>query len=186
MTLNTALITEDGLRDFHARLKTFRPKVLLGYANSLKLLAQYLKSHGLAAYQPRSIVSTAEVLGPEDRALIEDVFGCRVFNRYGCREVSVIASECAEHAGMHIMAEGLCVEVVRGGRYAPPGEAGAVLITDLLNLAMPLIRYRIGDVAASQAGPCSCGRGLPRLEGLQGRVTDFLVARTGALSRASR
>ncbi|MGA2030671.1 MAG: hypothetical protein ABSG68_00305 [Thermoguttaceae bacterium] len=181
VTLNTALITEERLRDFHARLKKFRPKVLVGYANSLRLFAQYVKCHGLAAYQPHSIISTAEVLEPTDRALIEDVFGCRTFNRYGCREVSVIASECVEHSGMHIMAEGLYVEVVCGDRPAQPGEAGAVLVTDLLNLAMPLIRYRIGDMATPATGPCRCGRGLPRLEGLQGRATDFLVGADGRL-----
>ncbi len=181
VALNTAMITERGLRDFHARLTQFRPKILIGYANSLKLLAQYLKSNGLPAHRPHAIVATAEVLEPESRALIEGVFGCRVFNRYGCREVSVIASECAEHRGMHIMAEGLYVEVVCGDRPAQPGEAGEVVVTDLLNLAMPLIRYRIGDRAVPASGACPCGRGLPRIEGLQGRATDFLVGADGRL-----
>lgn len=181
VSLNTVLITEERLREFHARLQRFRPKIIIGYANSLRLFAQYLKSHDLAAYQPSAIVSTAEVLEAEDRELIEGVFGCRIFNRYGCREVSVIASECAEHTGMHIMAEGLYVEVVCGQRLAQPGEVGAVLLTDLLNLAMPLIRYRVGDMAAPATGPCRCGRSLPRLEGIQGRVTDFLVGEDGCL-----
>ncbi len=121
------------------------------------------------------------MLEPSARTLIEEVFGCRVFNRYGCREVSVIASECAEHAGMHVMAEGLYVEVVRGDRPAQPGELGAVLVTDLLNLAMPLVRYRIGDMAAVEDGGCACGRGLPRLRTVEGRVTDFLVGTDGRL-----
>src|SRR5262249_41754766 len=71
--------------------------------------------------------------------------------------------------------EGLHVEVVVGDRPAAPGETGAVLVTDLLNRAMPLIRYRIGDLAAWEPGDCPCGRGLPRLRGVAGRVTDFLV-----------
>jgi phenylacetate-CoA ligase len=179
--LNTAHITEEKLAGFHDEMRRFRPKTIVAYARSVALLARFLKARGISAYQPQSIVTTAEVLEPEDRSLVEDVFGCPIFNRYGCREVSVIATECAEHHGLHVMAEGLYVEVVRGGRLAEPGEVGEVLVTDLMNLAMPLIRYRIGDVAAWEAGKCPCGRALPRLGGLMGRSTDFLVGHDGRL-----
>jgi phenylacetate-CoA ligase len=104
-----------------------------------------------------------------------------VFNRYGCREVSVVASECAAHRGLHIMAEGLYVEIETPRGPAAPGEMGAILVTDLLNHAMPLIRYRIGDLGAWADGTCPCGRGLPRLERVAGRVTDFLVGCDGRL-----
>jgi phenylacetate-CoA ligase len=79
------------------------------------------------------------------------------------------------------MAEGLYVEIVNGDRPAQPGESGSILVTDLLNHAMPLIRYRIGDVASWLEGLCSCGRSLPRLHSVQGRVTDFLVGGDGRL-----
>jgi phenylacetate-CoA ligase len=95
--------------------------------------------------------------------------------------VSVIASECDAHAGLHIMTEGLYVEVETPSGPARPGEVGSVLITDLLNHAMPLIRYRIGDMGAFAAGDCPCGRHLPRLEKIAGRVTDFLVGGGGRL-----
>ncbi len=179
--LNTACITEDKLRAFHAAMKRFRPKHILAYAKSLVLVARYLKEHQLTAYQPQSIVTSAEVLEPSERVLIEEVFGCPVFNRYGCREVSVIASECPEHNGLHVMAEGLLVEVVHGNRPARPGELGEILVTDLLNLAMPLIRYRIGDMAIQANDNCACGRTLPRLKNVAGRVTDFLVGSDGRL-----
>ena len=104
-----------------------------------------------------------------------------VFNRYGCREVSVIASECAAHSGLHVMAEGLYLEIETPHGPAAPGEMGAILVTDLLNHAMPLIRYRIGDLARWADGACPCGRGLPRLERVAGRVTDFLVGCDGRL-----
>ncbi len=181
IALDTGYITESKLQAFHAALKRFRPEIIVAYANSVALLARFLKSRPEPAYRPRSIIATAEVLDASTRALIEEVFGCRVFNRYGCREVSVIASECAQHDGLHLMAEGLYVEVVRGSRAAQPGEVGAVLVTDLLNLAMPLIRYRIGDMAAVEDRDCACGRGLPRLRGVEGRVTDFLVGSDGRL-----
>lgn len=181
MFLNAGHLTEDALRSFSHSIKQFRPKVVLAYARSMALLARYIRDHQMQAYQPKSIVTSAEVLSDVERALIEDVFGCPVFNRYGCREVSVVASECSQHSGLHIMAEGLYVEVVRDGRQARVGELGAVLVTDLLNLAMPLIRYRIGDLAIQDDTPCPCGRGLPRLRSVEGRVTDFLVGVDGRL-----
>ena len=93
----------------------------------------------------------------------------------------MIASECAAHRGMHTMAEGLYVEVETPDGPARPGEVGSILVTDLLNFAMPLIRYRIGDMGSWAAGRCPCGRGLPRLEHVAGRVTDFLVGGDGRL-----
>ncbi|MGQ9652365.1 MAG: phenylacetate--CoA ligase family protein, partial [Phycisphaerae bacterium] len=179
--LNTACITAEKMRDFDRQLKSFRPKVILAYAKSAVLFARFLKHEGIAAYQPQAMVTSAEVLEDEERLLLEEVFGCPVFNRYGCREVSVIASECDRHNGMHIMAEGLYVEIVRDSRPARAGELGEVLVTDLLNYGMPLIRYRIGDMGVATSGRCPCGRGLPRLERLAGRVTDFLVGVDGRL-----
>jgi phenylacetate-CoA ligase len=179
--LDTAHVTEAGLRDFHQALKDYRPRVIQAYARSLLLFARYLEQRGWQPHRPEGIITSAEVLEDADRALIERVFGCRVFNRYGCREVSVIASECDAHLGLHVMAEGLYLEVVRGDMPAAPGEAGSILVTDLLNHAMPLIRYRIGDVGAWEPGTCPCGRHLPRLRQVQGRVTDFLVGCDGRL-----
>jgi phenylacetate-CoA ligase len=179
--LDTGHLTEADLARFHAALKRFRPRVILAYAQAAVLFARYLQARGLEAYRPHSLVTSAEVLTEEERRLLETVFGCRVFNRYGSRDVSVIASECEAHAGLHTMAEGLYVEVVRGNRPAAPGETGAILVTDLLNRAMPLIRYRIGDAGSWEQGPCRCGRGLPRLREVGGRVTDFLVGRDGRL-----
>jgi phenylacetate-CoA ligase len=181
IALDTGNITESKLQSFDAELKRFRPKVIVAYANSIALLARYLKSRQIPSYRPQSIITSAEVLEPSTRTLVEETFGCRVFNRYGCREVSVLASECSEHDGMHVMAEGLYLEVVCGNRPAKPGELGAVIVTDLLNLAMPLVRYRIGDMAVVEDGACRCGRGLPRLKQLAGRVTDFLIGSDGRL-----
>jgi phenylacetate-CoA ligase len=82
---------------------------------------------------------------------------------------------------MHVMAEGLYLEIETPRGPAAPGELGGILVTDLLNLAMPLIRYRIGDMGAWSAGDCPCGRSLPRLQRVAGRVTDFLVGCDGRL-----
>ncbi len=146
--LDTANVTEETLLSFHEALWRYRPRVIQAYARSAVLFARYLHANGLHAYQPQSIVTSAEILEEHERRLLEEVFRCPVFNRYGCREVSVVASECAEHSGLHVMAEGLYVEIETPHGPAAPGEMGAILVTDLLNHAMPLIRYRIGDLGA--------------------------------------
>lgn len=179
--LDTANITEANLAEFHTELLRYKPRILQAYARSAVLFARYLQARGLTPHRPHSIVTSAEVLETDERRLLEDVFGCPVFNRYGCREVSVIASECAEHSGLHVMCEGLYLEIETPHGPAAPGEMGSILVTDLLNHAMPLIRYRIGDVGAWAFGKCACGRGLPRLERVAGRVTDFLVGCDGRL-----
>jgi phenylacetate-CoA ligase len=179
--LDTGHVTEACLAEYHQSLLRFRPRVILAYARSAVLLARYLRARGLQPHRPHAVVTSAEVLTDDERALVEQVFGCPVFNRYGSRETSVLASECEAHDGLHVMAEGLHVEVVRGDRPAAPGEAGAILVTDLLNYPMPLIRYRIGDAGSWAEGACRCGRALPRLRAVEGRVTDFLVGADGRL-----
>jgi phenylacetate-CoA ligase len=179
--LDTAALTEETLLAFHRALWRQRPRIIQAYARSAVLFARFLRSQNLKPYRPLSLITTAEVLEDPDRDLLEGVFGCPVFNRYGCREVSVVASECTGHRGMHVMAEGLYVEVESQAGPAGPGQLGGILVTDLLNPAMPLIRYRIGDMGAWAAGPCPCGRTLPRLEKVSGRVTDFLVGCDGRL-----
>lgn len=180
--LNSGEINEHNIVEFHESLKKFRPVTILAYARSLALVARYLKAKGLSAYQPEGIITSAETLSDDDRVLIEEVFGAKVFNRYGCREVSVIASECEYHDGLHTMAECLIVEIVNAqGQPADFGEMGSIVVTDLFNYAMPLIRYRIGDVGSLKEGSCPCGRGLPMLERVEGRVTDFLVGTDGRL-----
>ncbi len=179
--LDTAAVTEESLSCFHQALHRFQPRILQAYARSAVLFARYVAENRLRPYRPLSIVTSAEVLEPADRELLESVFGCPVYNRYGCREFSVIASECPAHAGLHVMAEGLLVEVETPTGPARPGEVGSLLVTDLLNPAMPLIRYRIGDLGSWARHPCPCGRKLPLLEEVAGRVTDFLVGADGRL-----
>jgi phenylacetate-coenzyme A ligase PaaK-like adenylate-forming protein len=181
MWLDAGCLTEQRMLEFDAALHRFRPRIIQAYARAVVLFARFLQATGRTAYRPHSIVTSAEMLEPSDRTLLEQVFGCPVFNRYGCREVSVVASECPAHSGLHVMAEGLYLEIETPNGPAASGEMGAVLVTDLLNGAMPLIRYRIGDLAAWADGPCPCGRGLPRLERVAGRITDFLVGADGRL-----
>jgi phenylacetate-CoA ligase len=176
--LNTSSIQEDDWCAFIAAIRAKRPQTLVAYAQSAALFAKHLQERGISDITFKSVITTAEVLMPADRVLIEKVLRCHVFNRYGCREVSVIASECEQHTGMHINAEALLVEIVPDP--AIPAPAGKLVITDLLNYSMPLIRYEIGDVGSfAAAHSCPCGRGLPLLAEVNGRTTDFLILPDG-------
>jgi phenylacetate-CoA ligase len=179
--LNAAELTERSMHQFHLALLRYRPRIIQAYARSAALFAQWLEMSKLQPYRPHAIITTAEVLDQSTRTTLERVFQCPVFNRYGCREVSVIASECEAHQGMHIMAEGLYLEIDHTRFSDITNQAGCILVTDLLNFAMPLIRYRIGDIGSWASGACPCGRQLPRLQQIQGRVTDFLVGSDGRL-----
>ena len=177
--LDASSIDDKSMSSFLEELLRYQPAIIQAYANTLGLFARYVHSRGGTDLRPKAIITSAEVLTHENRRLIEDVFSCRVYNRYGSREVSVIASECSEHQGMHINAENLLVEVLVDGR-STVDQDGEIVITDLRNLAMPMIRYRIKDVGRIKREPCSCSRGLPLMELSGGRVTDFLTATNGS------
>src|SRR5262249_31869618 len=122
--------------------------------------------------RPSGIVSTAMPLHDWQRTVTEEVFGVPATNRYGCEEVSLIACECEKHRGLHVAAESVLTEVEADGK---------LLVTDLSNAAMPLVRYRIGDVVRSTDRGCECGRGLPLIESIEGRDADYVVTPSGAL-----
>jgi phenylacetate-CoA ligase len=115
------------------------------------------------------------------RETIEGVFGCKVFDRYGSREVSDIAGECSAHRGLHVFPWGCYVEVVDdAGERVPAGTEGNILVTCLGNYAMPLVRYQIGDRGVlSSDTTCSCGRGGQILERIAGRNDDIFVRSDG-------
>ncbi|WP_437621714.1 phenylacetate--CoA ligase family protein [Sorangium sp. So ce1151] len=158
-----------------------RPQLIVGYTGALYQAARYALSEGRALPAPRGVVTSAERLFAHQREAIERAFGAPVFDRYGCRELMLIAAECERHAGKHINMEGVYVELLRDGRHAPPGEAGEVVVTDLICRSMPLIRYKNQDVAIAAGAPCACGRGLPMLASVEGRVLDLLVGPDGQL-----
>jgi phenylacetate-CoA ligase len=177
--LDASSLDDQSMEHFYRELARFKPAIIQAYANTLALFARFLQERGRKPAPVKGIITSAEVLTTEDRQLIEKIFSCRVYNRYGSREVAVIASECVEHQGMHVNAENLHVEALVDGRSVIDDD-GEVVITDLSNLAMPLIRYRIGDVGRMLSRSCSCRRGLPLMELSGGRVTDFLVATSGS------
>jgi phenylacetate-CoA ligase len=151
-----------------------RPHLIVGYAVALGLLARHVIDRRLRAWDDLGVVSCAEPLGAQDREVVTRAFG-PVFDTYGSRETMLLAAECERHDGLHTMDDAHVVEVVVEGRPARPGEVGEVLVTDLHNYGMPLIRYRNGDLAvAGPDEPCACGRGLGRVRSIAGRVSETL------------
>jgi len=171
--LDTLGLSAERIAAFVARLRRHRPGLLFGHAHSLYLLACHLRKSGISDVRPHGIVSTAMVLHRWQRAVIEEVFSVPVTDRYGCEEVSLIASECEMHNGLHVNADSVYTEVLDG--------SGKLLVTDLTNRAMPLIRYQIGDVVVPSSRRCPCGRGLPLLERVEGREADYVVTPDGRL-----
>jgi len=167
---------EASLRRAVDAVRRFRPKVIVGFTLALARLARFIVDRRLRDWDDIPVIGGAEPLFDADRAVLAQAFGPRVFDAYGARETMLIASECEAHDGLHTMDEGQLVEVVVDGRPARPGEVGEILVTDLHNFGMPLIRYRNGDLAeVREDSPCSCRRGLGRsLARVVGRRTAQL------------
>jgi phenylacetate-CoA ligase len=159
------------------------PQLLEGDAEVLELLAEHVRAAGGADAHCRAVISTGQTLSPRSRSLLESAFGCRVFDAYGSREFARFAHESDTHAGHLIAAEGYIVEILIEGRPAAPGEIGEVVVTDLSGFAMPLIRYRIGDLAEAvdPREQSACGRGLPRIGEIRGRAQSVLRGVDGQL-----
>ena len=121
------------------------------------------------------------VLHDFERKKIERVFDCKVTNRYGCEEVSLIASECENHSGLHLNSDSLIVEFIMDGKNVSSGSPGAIVVTDIINYGMPFIRYKLGDVGVPSDHECSCGRSYPIMEKVEGRVADYIVMPDGSL-----
>jgi phenylacetate-CoA ligase len=177
--LDTLQMSPDAIDRFANRIARTKPELIFGHAHSVFLLADHFARNGKPAYVPLGIITTAMVLHDFQRRRIEEIFQCPVTNRYGCEEASLIACECSEHRGLHINADSLYLETLVDGRPTRPSEPGKIVITDLSNFAMPLIRYQVGDVGVLSDRRCPCGRGLPLLESLDGREADYVITADG-------
>ena len=171
---------DDDLAEYWERCIRFQPRWFYGYASLIHMFAEFIDKRGLDGRRLglRAIVPTSEPLTTAQRETITRVYGAPIQNEYGCGEVGAIAYEC-ERGLLHILSENLFVEVLDSeGREVSSGETGEVVVTDLTNTAMPLIRYRVGDYAVKGA-KCSCGRSFPTLAKVWGRIHDVLYTPAG-------
>jgi phenylacetate-CoA ligase len=153
----------------------FSPRFIVGYVSSIEEFAEFLLSEGLTVRGIKAVIAAAEPVYASTRQLVAQAFAAPIFNAYGSREFMSIASECDRQEGLHIHSENLLVETEFPSSEAP----SEFLVTDLHNYGMPFIRYRIGDTGMLGNSVCPCGRGLPLIRSVEGRVLQALRTRTG-------
>jgi phenylacetate-CoA ligase len=161
-------------------LAHLRPDVLLGYASVLDHVAAVLGAGDLRRIRPRLIVSGAEVLIPAMRERIERTFRVPVCDWYGSHELGLIAWQCGRSPAHHVADDNVLLEVLGAdGRPAAVGEPGEVVATSLHAFAMPVIRYRLGDVVTRGPAPCRCGQPYATILTIEGRMPDYLPLANG-------
>lgn len=163
-----------------AFLRKYQPVMIMGYPSALHTLAQYALEHNDLPAPARAVFTTSESVTELARSDIEAAWNCRIYDRYGAVEACVFASQC-EFGRYHVSPEVGIVEIVDvHGRPCAPGEVGEVICTGLNNVLQPLIRYRIGDAACwSTEQNCNCGRKMPILESIEGRIEDICITPDG-------
>ena len=150
------------------------PDYLLIFPTALRALARHCQEAGIALPRLREVRSVSEILTPETRRACREAFGVGVVDVYSANEVGYMALQCPDREHYHVQSEGVLLEILKDdGTSCAPGETGRVVVTGLHNFAMPLIRYELGDLA-ELGGPCPCGRGLPVIKRILGRVRNML------------
>ncbi len=175
--LDSFAMNEANMHEYADAIDACRPDIIVAYTGPLVRLAEWLNAEGRRVHAPVALLTGAEALHDFQRGIIERAFRAPVFNTYGCREFMLIASECEQRDGLHVNADHLYVETVAAAADQP----GEVAITDLSNYGMPFIRYLNGDLATPMHGACACGRGLPRLRGIDGRKLDAIRTPAGGI-----
>jgi phenylacetate-CoA ligase len=178
--LDTMNLNPSSMTAFVEKWNRFMPVVIFGHSHSIYIFAKFLLQNNITHLKPKGIVATSMMLLDHERTAIEQALNTKVTNRYGCEEVGLIAVECEQHKGMHINSAHIILECLDANdQPVKYGEPGKLVITDLNNYGMPLIRYRVEDVGVLSQSVCGCGRSTPLLERLEGRVADFLKKMDG-------
>lgn len=174
-------LSAGGLADAVDALQRWRPTVVLGFPSVLLEFARAARA--ALSREPLPLVPIAKVFGETlhafQRSELERLLGARVLETYGSTETSIAAHECPA-GSLHVLAPHVEIEILRAdGTQAAPDETGDIVLTCLTNRAMPIVRYRIGDRGRMSGGRCQCGRPHPVLAGIEGRVSDVLLASDG-------
>lgn len=174
--LNAFDMTEARMRDYADTINAYRPQTIVGFVSALLEQALWIERNGLSSHHPERVLCGAEALYPHQREILERVFGAPVYNTYGCREFMLISAECEHRKGLHINTDHLHVEFLPLARGRGSHE---LVVSDLHNYGMPLMRYVNGDLASPGAGQCDCGRSLPLMSQIDGRKLDALRTADG-------
>jgi phenylacetate-CoA ligase len=172
-------ISRESVSAYADELRRISPSLIVGYPSSLSRLSELALQEGCDMPRPSMVMTTAEMLSERQRAAIERAFGVRVTDQYGCTEMTHFVAQCSR-GSYHIHLEHGLVEILReDGSACSHDEVGQVVVTGLVNRAMPLLRYRIGDLASLNSELCTCGSPFPVLGRLVGRSDDVLHFASG-------
>lgn len=170
--MNVFSLPQDWAELFYAEIVRRQPRYLFGYATMMDRFARYAEANdrNLRRFPLKAIKTTSEPLRPEQARRLERLFGCSVLNEYGCTESGILATTC-RRGRMHQSLETTYVELVP----LPGSDWMRVVVTDLHNFPMPLLRYEVGDLARpAESTHCPCGLGLPLLGEIAGRKTELI------------
>jgi phenylacetate-CoA ligase len=155
------------------------PDYLIVLPTHLGELVRLARRQGVKLPRLKGIETLGGMLAPETRRACREVWGVTVTDTYSAQELGYMALQCPEHEHFHVTGESVLVEILdECGMPCAAGASGRVVVTPLHNFAMPLIRYAIGDYA-EVGSPCACGRGLPVLARVLGRVRNLVTLPTG-------
>jgi phenylacetate-CoA ligase len=174
-------LNEENLGHYVREIERRRIRFLEGYPSTLFILAQYVVNRGISLPLD-AVFCSSETLHQVQRDTIQIAFGCTPFDFYGHAERTIFATECENHEGKHVAEEYGYTEIVdEAGVAVGDGEFGYLTGTSLHNAAMPLIRYRTGDLSAIRREPCACGRTLMRIESVATKAEDIVVTPDGRM-----
>ena len=160
-------------------LQKHKVEWLTGYAVSYYLLAKMILDQKIPVPPLKAVITTSEKVTPEMRQVMESAYSCRVYEEYSTVENALFASEC-EHGRLHVSPDIGLVEILRpDGSPCAPDEVGEVVATCMFKKYQIFIRYRLGDLAAWDSAPCPCGRPLPVIKEVVGRIEDVVIGPDG-------
>lgn len=160
-------------------LKKHKVVWMTGYAVSYYLLARYILEQQIEVPALKAVIATSEKLTCQMRSVMEKAYRCKIYEEYSTVESALFASEC-EHGRLHVSPDVGIVEILRpDGTPCEPGEVGEVVATCLFRSYQPLIRFRLGDLAAWDPEPCPCGREMPVIKEVVGRIEDVVTGPDG-------
>ena len=180
--LNTFVMSEDVIKKYINVINETKPKMILAYVQSIMEIVKYANLNHIEMYSPRGIMTSAGTLDEQMLEEIQKVFKCPVLNRYGSREMGDMACSCNKNEGLHINTFVSYIEVLDGNyESCNLDEEGQLIVSLLSDYSMPIIRYAIGDRGALSSKTCTCGRGLPMLKCVTGRIIDFFKTMDGRI-----
>lgn len=172
-------LSERVLASFAEKLNRHRPRIIFGYAATIGIFADYLQTRNRPFHKPERLIVTAEPITEEIREKMEEIFGCPVTEHYGSRDIGMVAAQCDEGHRLHFHPAACYPEFIYAGETLG-GSMYKLVITDLLNRGMPMIRYDTEDCVLLDEGPCACGSWYPSVRKVLGRAVDNFAMPDGS------